>query len=369
MAIIPSIFWEQRNPDDLIYKYPSHEITLGSVLTVNDSQEACFFRNGTLYDTFRGGRHVLSSANLPLLNKVINLPSGGETTFFAEVWFVSLTERRNMFWGTGGLRIIDPYFEIPIKLYGRGGYGFRISDSALFLRKFVGTMQYASLELIEEQFRISVVESVRITISKFMKEENVNINELGAEYKRLGIATSRELQDAFDEYGVTLLNFNYEDISFDEEDPGYQKVLDGIAEQTRLRKLGVNYMQDRQIDIAHAAASNTGAGTMMGVGMGFGVGQAMGGMVNSAIQQSGIASSFMSAPPPPPPACYYVAQNGQATGPFDYERLRQMAGSGILTGGTLICKVGSTQWINAATDPMIANLFAVAAPPPPPPVL
>ena len=128
MAIIKSIYWEQNNQEELVYKFPFNNVTLGSVLTVNESQEAFFFKSGTLYDSFTAGRHTLSSANLPLLEKLINLPSGGDTTFTAEVWFISKLDKRNMLWGIGGLRVVDPYFQIPIKLSARGQYGVRISD-------------------------------------------------------------------------------------------------------------------------------------------------------------------------------------------------------------------------------------------------
>lgn len=363
MALIKSIFWEQENPDELVYKFPSHEITLGSVLTVNESQEAYFFKNGMLYDRFTAGRHTLTSANLPLLNKVVNLPSGGETTFMAEVWFISKTDRRNLYWGTGGLRVIDPYFEIPLKLYGRGGYGVRIDDGALFLKKLVGTMREASLELVEEQFRMSVAEAVKVTIAKFMKQEGLNVNELGTEYLSLGKAVSKVLCETFGEYGVQLLNFNIEEINFDEDDPGYQKVLDGIAEMTRLKKLGVSYVQDRNIDIAQAAASNQGMGAVMGIGMGMGVGQSLGQVVSSSIQNAGLA-----APPPPPtaPLNYYVAQNGQTTGPFNEEKLRELINSGILTKETYVFKVGGTAWVKAESDASVMQLFPMMPPPPPP---
>ena len=364
MALIQPIYWEQENPEDLIYKFPSHEITLGSVLTVNESQEAYFYKNGMLFDRFTAGRHTLSSANLPLLNKVINLPSGGDTTFMAEVWFVNKTDRRNLYWGTGGLRVIDPYFEIPLKLYGRGGYGVRISDGAMFLKKFIGTMKEASFELIEEQFRMSVAESVKVTIAKFMKQEGLNVNELGTEYANLGKSISKVLDDTFAEYGVELLNFNIEEINFDEDDSGYQKVLDGIAEMTRLKKLGVNYLQERNIDIAQAAASNPGMGAVMGIGMGMGVGQSLGQVVNESIKNAGLAA----APPPPPPTAtlnYYVAQNGQTTGPFNEDKLREMINSGILTKETYVFKVGGTAWVKAGDDANMLQLFPMMPPPPP----
>ena len=119
MPIIKSIHWEQDNPEELVYKFPFINIALGSILTIYDCQEAFLFKIGTLCDSFISGRHILSSANLHVLQKLVNLASGGETTFMAEVRFISKLEKRNMFWGTGGLRIIDPYFQIPIKLSSR----------------------------------------------------------------------------------------------------------------------------------------------------------------------------------------------------------------------------------------------------------
>lgn len=368
MAIIKTIYWDQTDPNEIIYKYPSHEITLGSILTVNEGQEACFFKNGMLYDRFKAGRYTLSSANLPLLNKVVDLVSGGDTTFLAEIWFVAKTERRDLFWGTGGLRIIDPYFEIPLKLYGRGGYGVSIINGALFLKKFVGTLHNISIDFIEEQFRSSVVESVKVTIAKYMKARNLNVNELGTEYTQLGSAISKYLRATFAEYGVQLLNFNIEEINFDEDDPGYQKVLDGIAERVRLKKLGVDYVQNRKIDIAQAAASNQGAGIMMGVGMGMGAGQTLGNMVNNAMQGSGIPSA-PATPPPPPDAelNYYVSQGGKTTGPFKTEELKKLVTQNVLKENTYVYRVGGTAWVRAANDPDIKQLITMMTPPPPPP--
>lgn len=363
MAIIKSIFWEQDSQEELVYKFPFNNVTTGSVLTVNESQEAYFFKSGQLCDSFTAGRHVLSSANLPILEKLINLPSGGETTFTAEVWFISKLDKRNMFWGTGGLRVIDPYFQIPIKLSARGQYGVRISDGALFLKRLIGTIGFASTDLVEEQFRTDVVEAVKVSMAKYMKANNLNINELGSEYRALAKAAAKELQLTFDEYGVQLLNFNIEDISFDENDKGYQTVMEGIAEQAKLSKLGVSYLQQKQIDIAQTAAGNEGAGTFMGVGMGLGMGQGIGSMVSDSIRQSGLAAP----PPPPPSAQYYVAVNGQTTGPYQMDVIGQMVMRKEITAQTYVYKVGGNEWVYAGKEPEIERLLASMTPPPPPP--
>ena len=358
MALIKSIYWEQEDREELVYKFPFNSISLGSVLTVNESQEALFFKSGVLCDAFGAGRHTLSTANLPVLNKLINLPSGGESTFMAEVWFVSKLDKRNMFWGTGGLRIVDPYFQIPIKISARGQYGIRVSDSALFLKKLIGTLSYVTTELIEEQFRVDVIETVKVSIAKFMKENNVNINELGVSYKELSKSVARDLQAVYDEYGVELLNFNVEDIGFDENDKGYQTVMEGVAEQAKLSKLGVSYAQQKQFDIAQTAAGNEGAGNFMGIGMGLGMGNAVGQMVGNTMQ---------AMPQAPQLSSYYVAKNGQTTGPFPIDAIQGMIHQGEVTATTYVYKVGGQAWVLAVDDAELSRLFSMMAPPPPPP--
>lgn len=363
MSIIKSIYWEQSNPKEFVYKFPFNNISLGSVLTVNESQEAYFFKNGTLCDSFINGRHTLSSANLPVLQKLVNLASGGETTFMSEIWFISKLERRNMFWGTGGLRIIDPYFQIPIKLSARGQYGIRISDGGLFLKKLIGTMRFGDTSLIEDQFRIDVIESVKVSIARYMKGNQVNINELGTEYKGLAKATSDALQLVFDEYGVNLLNFNFEDISFDENDKGYQTVIDGIAEQARLSKLGVSYLQKKQLDIAQTAAGNEGAGNFMGIGMGLGIGNNLGEVVGNSIRQSGLTSSQTGSIPQLP--SYYVAKDGQTTGPYSIDIIQSMIQQKEVSATTYVYMVGGQEWMLASEDSNISKLLFPVPPPPP----
>lgn len=360
MPIIKSIYWNQDSVDTLVWQFPFKDITLGSVLTVHDGQEAYFYKNGALYDRFESGRHVLSTANIPLLEKVINLPSGGESTFKASVWFVSKLEKRNLLWGTGGLRIIDPYYQIPIKMSSRGQYGVRIKDGGLFLLKFVGSQAVLTMDHVIDQFRSDVVEAVKVATAKFMKESGVNINELGTEYKNLAKAVAGELQDTFDEYGVELLNFNIEDISFDESDKGYQTVMEGIAEQAKLSKLGVNYVQQKQIDIAETLAGNQGAGTFMGAGIGLGVGQQMGQVMGQTLSNSPVAQA-------PVLPSFYVADNGQTAGPFKLDVIQTKIASGEINANTFVYRVGGSAWVAAKNEPELADIFNRMAPPPPPP--
>lgn len=361
MPIIRSIYWDQKDNEQLVYKYPFNDLTYGSVLTVNESQEAYFFKSGTLCDCFEAGRHVISSSNIPILKNLIYLPSGGETTFTAEVWFVSLLEKRNILWGAGNLRVIDPYFQIPLKVTSRGQYGIKIFDGGLFIEKFVGTLKSSGTDSINDQFRSDIIEGVKIGIANFLKESGLNINEVCTDLRKIANYIKNSLDNTFNSYGITLTNFNIEDIGFDESDPGYLTVMKGIAENARLKSLGVNYLQERQLEIAQAAAGNEGAGAFMGVGIGLGAGQQLGNMLGSVVQNSGLGAP----PPPPPSAAYYVAMNGQTTGPYSKEVLRTMVQQGQVTMSTYVYRVGGSTWILAQNDPELGTLFGLVPPPPP----
>ena len=89
MALVSVIKFEGDN-QTFIWKHPCEDFNTGSQLRVHESQEAFFFLNGQILDSFGPGRHELSTQNLPLVNHLVNLPTGGDSPFHAEVFFVNL---------------------------------------------------------------------------------------------------------------------------------------------------------------------------------------------------------------------------------------------------------------------------------------
>ena len=87
---------------EIVHRIPEHgsgDFRLGSQLIVRESQAAVFFRDGKALDTFGPGRHTISTANIPLLVRLISIPFSGETPFKAEVYFVNLKEFLDQKWG------------------------------------------------------------------------------------------------------------------------------------------------------------------------------------------------------------------------------------------------------------------------------
>ena len=88
MALIDVISIES-NGQELVAKFPSDNLRLGSQLVVHPAQTAFFVHGGKICDEFTAGTYTLTNEELPLLNKVINLPFRGNSPFKAEVWFIS----------------------------------------------------------------------------------------------------------------------------------------------------------------------------------------------------------------------------------------------------------------------------------------
>jgi len=81
--------WQDESGQEMVWRHPGGELKLGAQLVVSESQWAIFFRDGRALDTFATGRHTLTTANLPLLARVIGLPFGGKSPFRADVYFVA----------------------------------------------------------------------------------------------------------------------------------------------------------------------------------------------------------------------------------------------------------------------------------------
>lgn len=98
MSITDVIKYEGNN-QTFIWKHPSEDFNTGSQLIVHETQEAIFFLNGQALDSFGPGRHELETQNLPLLNGISKITTGGVSPFHSEVYFVNLIEQMGIRWG------------------------------------------------------------------------------------------------------------------------------------------------------------------------------------------------------------------------------------------------------------------------------
>lgn len=360
-------------PDDLVWKFPYNNISTGAQLVVNQSQEAIFLKGGEVADIFGPGTKTLSAGNLPILQKLINLPFGGKTPFVAEVWFVSKTVRRNLKFGTERpIDIWDPMIQnsVPVRAFGQ--YGIRIADSVAFLREMVGTLHLFNTEDIIDQFRSDIVQALSERINNFMTEQQVSIVTINGKLSEISRYIQEQVNEEFTRYGLEITNLKVENINYDKNDPQVARILEGYAKAKDRAVQGFTYQQERQFDILETAAGNEGsAGNTMGAGMGLGMGFGIGSTFNS--QFSNVANSAMSGAPSspscPPPAgnggiVFHISVNGQQYGPYDMTAMKQMASNNQITSDTYVWRPGMAQWQLAGQCPELAAIFSTPPPPP-----
>ena len=125
MALIDVVKCEV-NDKELVYKFPSEDLRIGTQLVVYTGQTAFFVKGGKVMDQFESGTYTIKTENIPILNKIINIPFGGETPFSAEVWFVNGIVKLDMPWGTPQpIQIEDPKYKIIVPVRAHGQYGLR----------------------------------------------------------------------------------------------------------------------------------------------------------------------------------------------------------------------------------------------------
>lgn len=285
-ALIDRIKYDgpQNGSPWLVYKYPSEKFVLGSQLVVNQGQEAFFFKGGEALDLFGAGTHTLHTGNLPLLNKLVNLPFGGKTPFTAEVYYINKTSKLNMNWGTpNSFPVEDPKYGLLLSIRAHGTYGLRINDTRMFITELVGAVPSGSTvtyEFAASYFSGLLVSKIKNVVSAYMIRQKISFLEVTGYLDEISKDCQEAVKDEFDRFGAEVVNFYVEAITPPKDE--YEK-LRTYKEELALG--GDFYTQRRSLDIMENLAENKGAGglatTGAGLGMGLGFATQAGGMFHN----------------------------------------------------------------------------------------
>lgn len=279
-------------PDIFAWKYPNEELGTWTQLIVNESQEAILFKGGQALDLFPSGRHTLETDNIPILNKLVNLPFGSRSPFTAEVWFINKVDSLDIKWGTATpIQLQDPKYKIFVPVRSFGQFGIQIEDSRKFLVKLVGTMPYFDKVNLTKYFKGLYLTKVKDSISSYLVNKQVSILEINAYLDELSAHLQERILPTLAEYGIRLVNFYINDISVPEDDPAVIKLKDALAKKAEMDIIGYNYTQERSFDTLEGAATNPGSassgvmGAGLGLGMGLGIGGGMGSQISNVAQE------------------------------------------------------------------------------------
>ena len=269
---IAQIIKYEGDNSTLAWKHPIEDFNLSTQLIVHESQEAIFFLNGQALDLFGSGRHTLETQNIPIIRKLLSLPTGGQTPFHCEVYFVNKTINLEMKWGTNSkIQVLDPKFGIILHAGASGGLGIQIDDSRKFLVKLVGTLHDFSHATIQNYFREIITTRVKTYLTNVMSQ--VSFITVNSQLDDISQALQQNLSNDLAEFGVKLMKFMVSTIQLNEKD--YELVQSALAEASvvgiaaraekgRMDTLGYNWADQERMEIAKKFATNPGQANNVG---------------------------------------------------------------------------------------------------------
>lgn len=139
----------------------------------------------------------------------------------------------------------------------------------------------------------------------------------------------------------------------------------GVAGANALGQMGANGAGGINLSDGGGSGFNMAA-MMASMAVGGAVGQNIAGTMNNVMTGMNQPMQSGMTPPPVPVIMYSVAIDGQATGPFDLDTLKQMAIAGQFSANSLVWKTGMTSWEKAEEVEELKEVLANIMPPVPP---
>ncbi len=265
LVFLEVIEWFDETGKEVMNRIPekgSAEIKYGAQLIVRESQIGVFFYNGKACDAFGPGRHTLTTANIPVLTKILALPWGMTSPLRAEVYFVNMKVFTDLKWGTRDPVAFKDSELGLIRLRAFGVFNIQVVQPVLFINSMVGTMGKYSADAIEEYLKDVIVSR----FNDYLGQHLDSILNLPGRYDELSDGLQQILQEDFGHFGLGVNQLYITSIT---PPPEVQKTIDDKS------RLGVLDDLDNLIKLKAASAmekaSESGgeAGSGMGMGLGF----------------------------------------------------------------------------------------------------
>jgi len=424
------LVWKWRPSGEATSTKKENSIRYGSSLRVKDGEVAVFVykqSNGPIQDFIVGPYDdTIKTANFPILTGIVGTAFGGSSPFQAEIYFFNLAGNNQVRFGIPYFDVFDPRFlDFAVPMAARGTITFNITDYKGFIK--LNRLINFELDDFSKQIKDAVTKYVKGVITNIPSEKGIPVLQMERKILEINEIIASYLKPRLEnDFGVNMKGFDLGAIEVDKESQGYSELRRITAEQTtrttvaqtdvniknladlqeinaanidetlRIQREEAQRAQrlqtettfigahglDQQTEVLKTAAENLGqmgnidSGTGGGGGgmnpaglmTGMMVGGAMGGQMGNMMNQMGQnMQQQQNTPPPPPQIQYNISENGQSSGPFNWQQLQQMVQNGKLTKETYVWKQGMSGWELAGNVQELSSIFSAVPPPPPPP--
>lgn len=288
--VIEGTTYKTGTNDVIVYKSPITDFNIGSQLIVHESQEAVFYLDGRMLDSFGSGRYTLDTDNIPLLvdyyknivNKSILKKKEKQTPFHCEIYFVNKVHLLNLKWGTPGkVNVVDPILNYPYNVGANGEFGIRIKEPRKFLGKIIGTMPLFTKENVEDYFKSLIGVKTKVLLANILNKEPYN--QANQRLEEMSSQLKTGINEELDEYGISVVNFYVASMAPDDNFVRIQnKLLQSVeknidmetearkieilakAEKIKMETIGYDWQQEKQAEISKAYAEKENSSDLVG---------------------------------------------------------------------------------------------------------
>ena len=394
-----------------------NSIRWGSSLRVKDGEVAVFVykqKDGTMQDFIVGPYdQIIKTANFPVLASIVGLAYEGGTPFQAEIYFINLAQIIQTKFAVPFFDVYDPRFDdfgVPVAV--RGTISFKISDYLQFIK--LHRLNSFNLDDFQRQICDAVTRYVKDVVANAPATNNIPLVQIETKTAQINDVVEFDVSERLKEtFGVDVTGVDIGAIEIDKSSEGYRQLMAvtkditsakvqaetadyverlriqreegqyAMHKQTQSANIGA-FQVEKQAEVGVAGAEALGhmgengaggvdlgsggmgfnpAAMMAGMAVGGAVGQNIAGIMNNSMAGANQAAPSGVTPPPVPTVTYNVAVNGQATGPFDINILKQMAIAGQFKPNSLVWKPGMETWLRADAVDDLKGLFNNVMPP------
>lgn len=244
MAVVAIVKYTSR-ADDLAWRFPSEGLGTWTKLIVNEPQEAIIVKDGQALDVFVPGQHVLSTGNIPLLNKLLNLPDDKHSPLAVDIWYVNKRRILEIKWGTPApIEVSDSKYKAFIPLRAFGQFSIQVREPTTFLNNFLGRLPALDNDSLIKYFKGLYLGRLKENMISYIKEKDISVLEIGTYLEELSERLKVDIMPILDECSVRLIDFRLNNIKLSEDNPVVKQMNAALAKKAVAELVGSEYIQE-----------------------------------------------------------------------------------------------------------------------------
>ncbi len=258
----------------ILFKWPDSNIRLLSVVTVEQDEQAIFFRDGRVFGKLAPGVHTLDSRDLPFLGDLVDQLTGGKA-LKAELYFVGTREFPNLPFGGVVDNVADAQTNLAVGLRVFGDYSLQVCDPEALIVHLVGTQNLADNDAITDWMREQLLKVFRTDVVTHVVSQGWPILGIASHNTEIEREILAHVQPQIRTYGVEVARMGNFTISLKPEDEERLKHFIESREYTKQvagdyvrYSVGTALQGEGQGAAAGAAGSAAASAPVLGLGMG-----------------------------------------------------------------------------------------------------